>query len=430
MNRDEQERVVIIGGGAAAAECAAQLRIAEYEGSITVISAEANPPYERPALSKAFLLGHATRDEILIRPEAAYAEHDIEIRLGLEVTAIEPDSHQVRLSDGSTVAYDKLVIATGGYPRQLPVPGAADSRHVYYLRSMSDAVSLRDSIRPGATLAVVGGGYLGLEAAAVARQLGANVTVLEGLPRLLARVTSEPISEYFARLHREKGVDIRLEAGIESFRDTEGDRVEITLKDSAPLVADTVLVSIGLIPDVALAEDAGLDVQNGIRVDESGRTSSPDIFAVGDCTSHPDQLEGGFRRLESLPSALETAATVATTIAGTAKTNPTPPWFWSEQFETKLQTVGLYRAGDVPVVRGDGAASHAFSVFYVRDGRVAAADVLSNPREFAAAKSLVAKRTNVDAAELADVDVPLKEILRAKSTEEAQLAAASAILSR
>lgn len=430
MKGIERERVVVVGGGAAAAECAAQLRISGYDGSITVISSDSHPPYELPALSKAFLLGHATRDEILIRSEEAYAEHDIEIQLETTVTAIEPAAHRVLLSDGSAIAYDKLVIATGGTPRQLPLPGAAESAHVHYLRSLSDAQSLRDNLRPGQTLAVVGGGYLGLEVASVARSLGADVTVLEGLPRLLARVTSPPVSEYFARMHREQGVEIRLEVGIEGFRDTADGRVEILLKNSAPLVADHVLVSIGLIPNVKLAEDAGLEVENGIRVDELGRTSEPDIFAAGDCASHPDSLEGGFRRLESLPSALETATIVASTIAGGAKSDPTPPWFWSEQFSTKLQTVGLYRPGDEPVVRGDATTAQSFTVFYLRDGRVAAADVLSSPRDFAAAKSLVTKRLHVDASDLANTDIPIKEILRAAASHGSPLPAAPAAAAR
>lgn len=404
------ERVVIVGGGAAGAECAARLRMANYPGQVTILSADSHPPYELPALSKAYLAGDATYQDVLTRPYEAYADHGIDLRLNTQVDRIDTDEHSVRLSDGGSVPYSYLVLATGGEARRLPVPGAAESAHVFYLRTMADADALRGGITPESRVAIVGGGYLGLEVASVARRIGATVTVLEGLPRLLSRVTSPPVSEFFARLHRSKGVDMRLDAKIERIEDR-GDHSEIILADGAPVAADLIFVSIGLLPSVHLAADAGLDVDNGIRVDEHGRTSARDVFAAGDCTSHPDVHDGGFRRLESMPNALEMAATVAASISGSPAPYEGIPWFWSEQYDVKLQTIGLFRPGDEFVVRGEAAPGESFAVFYLRDGVVRAADVISDARVFAAAKSLVNRRIHASPSDLANCDLPLKSLI-------------------
>ncbi|MWA04840.1 hypothetical protein F8568_031615 [Actinomadura sp. LD22] len=413
MVGSSSERVTIVGGGAAGAECAARLRMADFAGEITILSADVHPPYELPSLSKGYLSGASGYDEVLLRPVSAYTEHDIDLQLNTRVKSIDTARHEVRLDDGRVLSYSKLVLATGGRPRPLLVPGAADSAHVFYLRTLNDADRLRSVITPTSSIAVIGGGYLGLEVASVARSMGAAVTVLEGLPRLLSRVTSPPVSEFFARLHRTEGVDLRLEAKVERIEDTPDGRVTIHLGDDAPIRADLVFASIGLLPSVQLGIAAGLEAENGIRVDEYGQTSVPDVYAAGDCTSHPDAQDGGFRRLESLPNAMETAATVAASIVG----NPAPyvavPWFWSEQYDVKLQTVGVYKQGDDAVVRGDERSGEPFSVFYLRGGEVRAADVISSPRDFAAAKTLVARRVAASAADLADRRVPLKALLRA-----------------
>ncbi|MGV9869859.1 NAD(P)/FAD-dependent oxidoreductase [Rhodococcus koreensis] len=420
-----REHVVIVGGGAAAAECAASLRMSRFAGAITVISAERNLPYELPALSKAFLTGSAGYDDIVIRPQSSYTDHDISLRLGVEVVSIDSGAHEIHLGNGETVPYDKLVIATGGRSRELSAPGAAESTRLHYFRSLEDAEKLRSRLMPSARLVVVGGGYLGLEVASAARHLGATVTVLEAMPRLLARVTSPAVSAFFARMHREEGVDVRLDTTVNSIFDVGNDQVKIELEGGEQLEADLVLVSIGLVPSVELAEKAGIEVDNGIRIDEFGRTSVPDIYAAGDCTSHPDFENGGYRRLESLPNANETATTVAATILGQPRPYTSTPWFWSEQYGTRLQTVGLYRPGDEACVRGPSDVGRSFSVFYIRDGQVRAADIVSSPRDFAVAKSLVSQRIAVNPSDLTDMSIPLKDVLKQAKSRETQSVAPS-----
>lgn len=405
------EKLLVIGGGQAAAECVASLRMGGFGGSITLVSADPYLPYGLPPLSKAYLTGTASLDDIVIRPASTYADHNIVVRCGVRAEMIDRSAHKVLLADGDWLNYDRLVIATGGRPRALPAAMAAAGADVHYLRTVADADALRSRLSPGSRIVVVGGGYLGLEVAAAARQLGVSVTVVETMSRLLARVTSAPVSKFFLRLHQARGVDIRLGTSVvkvTAAADGEPTRVEISTGELLP--AEAVLVSIGLIPAVGLAEAAGLDVADGIIVDEYCRTSDPDIFAAGDCTRHPCFENGGRRRLESLANANEQAATVAGSVTGRPMPYTSTPWFWSEQYDVTLRSAGLSHPSDDLVIRGSTKPGRSFSVFYLREGQVRAADVVSDTRGFALAKRLVSQRSSVDAALLGDPTTSLKEL--------------------
>jgi 3-phenylpropionate/trans-cinnamate dioxygenase ferredoxin reductase component len=409
--------VLIVGAGQAGAECAAALRGAGHDGPITIIGDETHPPYHRPPLSKAYLLGTTEASGLLIRAPEFYPKFDIHLRTGETVTALDARNHTVRLGDGGELGYDRLVLATGGRARRLAMPGLAAARNVFYLRTIADVDGLRAHFVPGARLVVIGGGYVGLEIAAVARRLGLEVTVLESEPRLLARVASPPISEFFARVHREEGVDIRLEAKVTGFDfDQVGAVRAVALADGAGLPADVVLIGIGMLPNAGLAEGAGLAVDNGILVDEFCATSDPDVYAIGDCSRHPCNENGGLRRLESAPNASEQARIAASALVGQPEPYLRVPWFWSDQYDVKLQMTGLSTEFDETVVRGSTTEGRRFALFYLRDGALRAAAAVCDPRAFTAAKKLVAQRARVPAAVLADESVDLKAVAAATAS--------------
>lgn len=415
------ENVVIIGGGPAGAECAAALRMLGFDGSVTVVSADPHMPYSLPALSKSYLLGTATFEEILIRPVATYTDHDIEVRIGSTVAGIDRSAGRVQLADGESLPYERLVIATGSRPRPLPDRLISDGANIRYLRSVTDADALRGLLHPDSRIAIIGGGVLGLEVAAAARSHGAAVTVIEALPRLLARITSPPVSAFFARLHREEGVDLRLDTHVVTVgQPTDGAPTSVEIATGERIAADAVLVGIGVIPAVELAEAAGLQVDNGVVVDEYCQTSDPQIYAIGDCTNQPCSEFGGRRRLESLPNAHEQALVAANGVIGRQTPYTSTPWFWTEQYDVTLQTVGLLGPHDEVVLRGSSESGRSFSAFYLRAGEIRAADVISAPRDFAIAKRLVGERRTVSAEQLRDESVPLKGLLARQRTGSAQ----------
>jgi 3-phenylpropionate/trans-cinnamate dioxygenase ferredoxin reductase subunit len=410
LQRSTTDRVVVVGGGQAGAEVVAALRMAGHQRPITLIGDEPEYPYARPPLSKAYLAGKAGIEDLHIRPPSMYDQQDITILPATRVTAIEREAHDVVLADGVRLPYDSLVLATGGRARRLP--GLDDAGNVYYLRTLGDVTALRDRFTAGTRLVVIGGGYIGLEVAAVARQLGLTATVVEALPRVLSRVTAPEVSAFYERVHAEEGVDIRVGTAVTGFAFAPDKAVTaVRLGDGERLDADIVLVGIGLIPNTELAEQAGLGVDNGIVVDEYCRTEDPAILAIGDCTSHPCGEHGGRRRLESVPNANEQARIAAATLTG----DPTPytavPWFWSDQYDVKLQTVGLCTGYDEVVIRGTTQTGRTFAAFYLKDGQVRAADVAGNPREFATARKLVTARTRVGPDKLRDLSIPLRQLL-------------------
>ena len=415
------DRVVIVGGGQAGAECAATLRMLGFAGPITILSEEPTHPYSRPPLSKGYLLGDVTSTDLYIRPPATYEDQRVEVRLATRATGIDRDTQTVRTDgpDGDDdVSYDWLVLATGGRARLLPDARAHAAPNVHTLRRLADIDEMRAQFTPGARLAVLGGGYVGLEVAAVARKSGLDVTVVEAGPRVLARVTLPVVSDFYERIHKEQGVDIRTCRFVDSVEvGADGRAVAVKLSDGVTLPIDLVVVGIGMEANDELAHDAGLAVDGGVVVDEFCRTEDPRILAVGDCTRHPCAQNGGLRRVESVPNALEQAKVVAAALTGNARPYDAIPWFWSDQNDVKLQVVGLCPSHDEIIVRGSADEGRSFSLFYLKDGAIRAADVVNNPRDFMVAKKLVAMQAEVDTSRLADPATPLKELLVAATAE-------------
>lgn len=406
---------IIIGAGHAGGELAIALRNEGWEGRILLLGEEAHLPYHRPPLSKAYLAGSVEKSSLSIRPQMAYDKANVEFIGGVRVSRIDRANQRLELADGSQLAYDKLAIATGGRPRPLSVPNAAVAErcaNLHYLRTLDDVEQIRAQLAPGKRLAIVGGGYIGLEVAASAITQGLQVTVLEALPRVLQRVTAAELSAYYERKHREAGVDIRTGVQVADLEVT-GDAVTAVLcADGSRLAADLVVVGIGLLANTELAAEAGLQIDNGILVDEHAQTSDPHIYAAGDCTNHPNALLGRRLRLESVPNALEQSRVAAANMAGKAKTYASVPWFWSDQYELKLKMVGLAEGFERLVLRGD-PATDSFSALYLKGDKVLAADTVNRPQDFIAAKRLVAEGIAVTAEQLADDSRPLKELLPA-----------------
>ncbi|KFA90399.1 NAD(P)/FAD-dependent oxidoreductase [Archangium violaceum] len=408
-----EERIVIVGAGQAGGELAAGLRKHGYKGRVLLLGDEAHPPYQRPPLSKGFLQGKVALSDLYLKPLATYERFEIELKTGTRVEAIHRSSREISLGDGSRLGYDKLVLATGGRARPLNLPGLEGARpeNLFALRSISDVEAMRGRFVSGNRLVIIGGGYVGLEVAAVAVQLGLQVTLLEAAPRLLSRVTGPEVSSFIERLHRERGVQFRLACEVRGLELDEARRqvrgVSLAYQGVPELLeADLVLVGIGLTPNTELASAAGLAVDNGIVVDEYACTADPDILAVGDCANQPSAYTGGRIRLESVPNAIEHARVAVATLMGKREPYAAIPWFWSDQYGLKLQMVGLSTGYEQCVTRGS-AEGKEFSAFYLKDRRVIAADVIGRPAEFMVAKRLVSSRVEVDATRLGDAAVPL-----------------------
>jgi 3-phenylpropionate/trans-cinnamate dioxygenase ferredoxin reductase subunit len=409
MGQGMSETVVIIGAGHAGGTAAATLRAEGFDGRIVLLGDETWPPYERPPLSKAVLSGAMALERTFLRKPAFYEEKSIELRTGTAVEAIDRAQCQVRLFNGETVAYDKLIIATGSKLRRLQVPGA-DLLGVYYLRGIDDSLAIKEGLREGAHIVIVGGGYIGLEVAASAAKAGAKVTVLEAMDRIMARVTSETVSHFFEDEHRKHGVDLKLKTGVTALEG--GGRVErVIAGDGTVLPADLVVVGIGILAQDQLAQEAGLTCDNGIVVDEFTQTSDAAIWAIGDVTNHPNRLLGGRFRLESVQNAISQGQTAAKAILGKATPYAEVPWFWSDQYDLKLQTAGLRRPTDQEIVRGD-LANRKFSVGYLRDGALAAIDTIANLKDFMPAKRLIGEKRPIDPERFANPDIPLAETAR------------------
>lgn len=406
---------IIIGAGHAGGELAVALRNEGWEGHILLLGEEAHLPYHRPPLSKAYLAGSVEKSSLAIRPLAAYERANVEFMPGVRVVRIDRANQRLELADGAQLSYDRLAIATGGRPRPLSAPNAAVAErcaNFHYLRTLDDVEQIRAQLAAGKRLVIVGGGYIGLEVAASAIAQGLQVTVLEALPRVLQRVTAAELSAYYERKHREAGVDIRTGVQVADLEVTDDTVTAVLCADGSRLAADLVVVGIGLLANTELAAEAGLQIDNGILVDEHAQTSDPHIYAAGDCTNHPNALLGRRLRLESVPNALEQSRVAAANMAGKAKTYASVPWFWSDQYELKLKMVGLSEGFERLVLRGD-PATDSFSAFYLKGDKVLAADTVNRPQDFIAAKRLVAEGIAVTAEQLADDSRPLKELLPA-----------------
>jgi 3-phenylpropionate/trans-cinnamate dioxygenase ferredoxin reductase subunit len=397
-------KVLIIGAGHAGGTAAALLRQYGHEGPIVLAGAEPTAPYQRPPLSKAWLKGEADLEALLLRPEAFYAEHDIDLRTGVTATAIDVAAKTVTFADGTVETYDALILAAGATARKLAIPGA-DRPELLELRTLADAERLKAALARGKRLVVVGGGYVGLEAAASARALGASVVVIERMDRVLARVASQTLSAFFTAHHCSHGVEVLTSAEVTAFEDG-----GVRLGDGRLIAADAVLVGVGALACDGLARTAGLACDNGVVVDEAARTSDPAIWAIGDMTFRPIPVHGGRRhRLESVPNALEQAKQAAAAIVGRAAPTPEAPWFWSDQYELKLQIAGLSEGADRQVVRGD-PATGSFAVFHLEGDRVLCVEAVNAPAEFMAARLLIVKGAPVDLAKLADPSVSMKAV--------------------
>ena len=398
-------RVVIVGAGHAGGSAAAFLRQFGHAGEIVLLGEEPLAPYQRPPLSKAWLKGEADGESLLLRPESFYAESGIALRPGVHVDAVDRQSKAVLLRGGERVPYDSLILATGSTARKLPIPGADDPA-VLELRSAADADRLKAVLQPGRRLIVVGAGYVGLEVAASARALGCEVVVVEREARVLARVASEPLSAFFDRYHREQGVEVRTAAGVEAI---EAGGRGVRLAGGEVIEGDAVLVGVGAAAGEALASGAGLACSGGVVVDLEGRTSDPAVFAVGDCTFRPLPLYGSAGRLESVPNALEQAKQAAAAIAGAAAPKPETPWFWSDQYDLKLQIAGLPLGADRLVVRGDPRQA-SFAVFHLGENVVRCVEAVNAPAEFMAGRQLIGRGQAVDPGTLADPAVSMKAV--------------------
>jgi 3-phenylpropionate/trans-cinnamate dioxygenase ferredoxin reductase subunit len=370
------EPIVIIGAGQAAIKAIETLRGAGHDGVIVLIGEETAPPYQRPPLSKAYLAGAIDASRLFFKLERFYADNNVDFRPGLRASAIAPAERKVSLADGTRLPYSNLLIATGARARVLALPGC-DLNGVVTLRSIADVDAIRARLESVETLAVIGGGYIGLEVAAVVRKSGRNVTVLEGRERVMARVVSPQVSDFFEKLHRDNGVDLRMNVAIERLvGDT--DVKAVALADGSTLPADMVLVAVGAQPNSELAEQAGLPVQDGIKVDRFARTAAPDIFAAGDCTRFPSRRYGRELRLESVQNAIDQAKTAASAMLGDAEAYDPVPWFWSDQYDVKLQIAGLSDGYDRTTI--EQAPGNGFAVSYFKGERLLAVDAVNAPR--------------------------------------------------
>lgn len=409
--RVERFGVVIVGTGHGAAQAAIALRQQGYPGSIAMIGRDHELPYERPPLSKEYLAGEKGFDRILIRPSAFWAEKKVDLVLGAEVVGIDPDAGTVRVADGRSVGFERLIWSAGATPRRLKCPGA-DLAGVHAVRDKADIDRMTSELDKGARrVIVIGGGYIGLEAAAVLTKLGCEIVLLEALDRVLARVAGEPVSRFFEAEHRVHGVDLRLSTQVAALVGENGRVTGLQLACGELLDCDMVIVGIGIEPIVAPLAAAGARVSNGVEIDRFCQTSLPGIYAIGDCAAHISSYAGDtLIRLESVQNANDMATTCAKSICGRAEPYASTPWFWSNQYDLKLQTVGLSQGHDSIVLRGD-MDERSFSVIYLRDERVIALDCINAVKDYVQGRKLVEARAQVDRAKLVNVQIPLKEAI-------------------
>jgi len=401
--------IVVVGAGQAGAACVAKLRGLGYEGAITMVGDEPVFPYQRPPLSKKYLLGELTLERLYLRPASFYQDNQISVHTGQRVQAIDRHAKSVQLTN-ETLTYDHLVLATGSAPRRLPAAIGGDLRGVFTVRDLADADAMAPYFQPGAKVLIVGGGYIGLEAAAVAAAKGLQVVLVEMAPRILQRVAAPETSAYFRDLHSRHGVDIREAVGLQGLQGSDGHVSGATLSDGTELAVDFVIVGVGIAPATELAQAAGLELDNGIAADQHGRTSDPHIWTAGDCASFPHQ--GGRIRLESVPNAIDMAECVAENIMGAEKTYVPQPWFWSDQYDVKLQIAGLNTGYDRVVARA-GDKPGAASFWYFAGAQLLAVDAANDPRAYMIGKRLIDAGKTVPIDVVADPASDLKALMKA-----------------
>ena len=405
------QQIVIFGAGQAAVQAIDTLRRKGFTGKLTVVGDEPWLPYQRPPLSKKYLAGALERDRLMLRPTQFYADHSVQTHLGRRVEEIARRAQRLRLDDGTTLAYDALLLATGSKPRKLAAPGT-DLDGVYFLRTIADVERIRADFTAKRCLVIIGGGYIGLEVAATARELGLNVTVLEMAERVMSRVTCSEISSFYEKEHARHGVRIICNSRVRALAgDPHSGRVRAVLtEDGAEHPADIVIVGVGVLPADELAAAAGIECSNGITVDDHCRTSDPLIYAAGDCTYHPNLHYGRRLRLESVDNAFEQATTAALNLLGSPTAHDKVPWFWSDQYDLKMIIVGICHGHDTVVTRGN-PSSRSFSTCYLREGELIAIDSVNSPKDQMAARKIIATRGRPNLDKLADPGILLKDAL-------------------
>jgi 3-phenylpropionate/trans-cinnamate dioxygenase ferredoxin reductase subunit len=401
------QRIAIAGAGHAAGQVVATLRQKKFDGNVILIGEEPYLPYQRPPLSKKFLAGELDAERLHFKPESFYDDPGVEVRLETRIDAVDRDNRILRAANGDDIAFDKLVLATGARPRLLEVPGV-ELDGIHYLRTIADVNAIRNRLTKGTRMAIVGGGYIGLEVAAVASQMGADVTVIEMEDRVMSRVVPPSLSEFYQKEHTSHGVKLVLSTGVTGFSGDEQVSA-VNLSDGEQVATELVVIGIGIVPNTELAADAGLDVDNGIVVDDHCRTSDSDIFGVGDCTRHPNDILGYRVRLESVHNAVEQAKTAASNICGEDASYAQVPWFWSDQYDLKLQIAGLSQGYDEVILRGD-PDSRSFSCLYLHDGALIAVDAVNSPKDFMQSKALIAAHAVIEPALLANTENELKNL--------------------
>ena len=402
------EELVVVGGGQAAIQCIASLRKEGYSGSISLVGEENHLPYQRPPLSKGFLNGSTGSDRLYLKKIEFFQENSIQLNLGVTANKIDRDNCMVHLSDDKTIGYDKLVLATGSRVRKLSFPGS-DLDGINYLRGIDDAELLKDGLLNSKNLVIVGAGYIGLEVAAVATEFDTKITVIEMADRVMNRTVDPIISEYYEKLHLKNGVEFILNESLEKVDGNE--TVErVTCSGGSSIEADILVIGAGVIPNVELAEESGLNCDNGISVDKYGQTEDAKIFACGDCTNHPNEKLNCMLRLESVHNAMEQSKAVASSIMGNKTAYNQVPWFWSDQYDLKLQIAGLFGDYNDLIVRGD-INKKSFAVFYMNNEIMIASDCINRPSEHMVSRKIIAERIIIDKSKLEDDSIPIKEII-------------------
>ena len=402
------EKLVIIGAGQSAIQCITSLKKEGYSGSIAPVGEEEHLPYQRPPLSKGFLEDSINKERLYFKKLDFFTENKIQLHLGLSAEKVNLENNKVYLSDRSELEFDKLVFATGSRVRHLDFPGS-DLNSIHYLRSLDDAESIKNDLKISQNLVVIGAGYIGLEVAAIAAKNNISVSVIEMADRVMNRTVDPQISQYYLELHQKNGVAFKFNTSLEEIKGDTGVQTVIC-SDGTEVKADTVIIGAGIIPNLELAEDAGIDCSNGITVDEYGRTNYKNIYACGDCTNHPNKLLNKNLRLESVHNAMEQAKTVASSIMSNLSEYSQIPWFWSDQYDHKLQIVGLSGEHDTVIMRGDTSDSK-FMLFYTREEELIAVDSINNSKEFLICRKLVTNKVKIKPSMISDPTTNLNDLI-------------------
>ena len=402
------ENLLIIGAGQSAIQCISTLKKEGYSGSITLVGEEEHLPYQRPPLSKGFLEDSIGKERLYFKKLEFFTENKVQLYLGLSAEKLEIDNQKVYLSDNSELEFDKLVFATGSRVRYLDFPGS-ELKSIFYLRDLDDAEAIKKDLETSDNIVIIGAGYIGLEAAAIAAKKNKIVTIIEMADRVMNRTVDPQISEYYLNLHQSYGVKFHFNTSLETINKV-SDSLEVVCSDGTEVKADSVLIGAGVVPNIELAEEAGIYCDNGIVVDEFGQTNFKNIYACGDCTNHPNKILNKNLRLESVHNAMEQAKTVASSVMNNPMEYSQVPWFWSDQYDHKLQIVGL--SGDHDLVTMRGTTNDAkFMLFYTKDEELIAVDAINNPKEFLISRKLVANKVKIKPNVISDLNTNLNDLI-------------------